>query len=102
MAFPSGWPLCVYGLANRIRLRIRSCRKVLELFRYRNSHKRCETERTIRCLIGGDDGLVRWNQTEKGPGPSHLAPYGTPVAVIAWLANFAGITRKNLPDGVTA
>jgi hypothetical protein len=76
VAFPSGWPLCVYGLANRIRLRIRSCRKVSELFRYRNSHKRCETERTIRRLIGGDDGLVRWNQTEMGPGPSHLPPMG--------------------------
>jgi hypothetical protein len=108
----SGWPLCVYGLANRIRPRIRSCRKVSELFRYRNSHERCETERTIRCFIGGDDGLVRLDQTETGPGPSHLPPWdsGSPsspanIHLFAWLvsqsqhdsARHFAIVRENRP-----
>src|SRR5262245_10291913 len=80
--FPSTF--LVYGLASRIRLRVRSCRKVSELFRHRNRHERCETERTIRCFIPFYWwAMTAWSVGPDGPGPRQPTPIETPVAVIA-------------------
>jgi hypothetical protein len=89
-----------------------------ELFRYRNSPERCETERTqFTVLLAGDDGLVGWTRMRAWPRqlaarlgrrhrPLNIQPLsvraiGTCIAYVASVAARRKLQKKPRPTAIT-